>query len=150
MSGWPSRPHLFRAAAVALALCVSAVSAGSAQGAEAPAPAQRKTTQSESFVAIDPMYATILEGSKPRGLLMIELGLDVPDRALRARVSHALPTLRDAYVRSLMAYGATAVRAWRQPSVDDIADRMQAITDRVMGGPGAKVLMAQTAIRVTR
>jgi hypothetical protein len=148
MSGWPSLPDLFRAATLAFALC--AVGAGSAQASEAPAPAQRKTTQSESFVAIDPMYATILEGSKPRGLLMIELGLDVPDAAMRAQVSHALPTLRDAYVRSLMAYGATAVRAWRQPSVDDIADRMQAITDRVVGGPGAKVLMAQTAIRVTR
>ena len=148
MSGWPSLPHLFRVATLAFALC--ALSAETAQATEAPAPAQRKTTQSESFVAIDPMYATILEGSKPRGLLMIELGLDVPDAAMRARVSHALPTLRDAYVRSLMAYGATAVRAWRQPSVDDIADRMQAITDRVIGGPGAKVLMAQTAIRVTR
>jgi hypothetical protein len=34
--------------------------------------------------------------------------------------------------------------------VDDIAERMQSITDRMMGGPGAKVLMAQTAIRVTR
>ena len=148
MSGWPSLPDLFRAATVALVLCTAG--AGSAQAAEAAAPAQRKTTQSESFVALDPMYATILEGSKPRGLLMIELGLDVPDGAMRARVSHALPTLRDGYVRSLMAYGATAVRAWRQPSVDDIADRMQAITDRLMGGPGAKVLMAQTAIRVTR
>jgi hypothetical protein len=112
--------------------------------------AQRKTTQSESFVAIDPMYATILEGSKPRGLLMIELGLDIPDAEMRARVSHALPALRDAYVRSLIAYGSTAVRAWRQPSVDDISERMQTITDRLMGGPGAKVLMAQTAIRVTR
>ena len=148
MSGWPSLPDLFRAATVALVLCTSV--AGTAQAMEAPAPAQRKTTQSESFVALDPMYATILEGSRPRGLLMIELGLDVPDATMRARVSHALPTLRDAYVRSLMAYGATAVRAWRQPSVDDIADRMQAITDRLMGGPGAKVLMAQTAIRVTR
>jgi flagellar basal body-associated protein FliL len=148
MSGWTSLPELSRAATVALVLC--AVGTGGAEAAEAPAPAQRKTTQSESFVAIDPMYATILEGNKPRGLLMIELGLDVPDGAMRARVSHALPTLRDAYVRSLMAYGATAVRAWRQPSVDDIADRMQAITDRVIGGPGAKVLMAQTAIRVTR
>jgi hypothetical protein len=76
--------------------------------------------------------------------------LDVPDAAMRARVTHALPALRDAYVRSLIAYGATAVRAWRQPDVDDIADRMQTITDRLMGGPGAKVLMAQTAIRVTR
>jgi hypothetical protein len=148
MSGWPSHPDRFRAATVALVLC--ALGAGTAQASEAPAPAQRKTTQSESFVALDPMYATILEGSRPRGLLMIELGLDVPDAAMRARVNHALPTLRDAYVRSLMAYGATAVRAWRQPSVDDIAERMQAITDRLMGGPGAKVLMAQTAIRVTR
>ena len=146
MSRWPSLPRPFRAAAVALALF--SLGAGSAQGSEAPA--QRKTTQSESFIAIDPMYATILEGNKPRGLVMIELGLDVPDEAMRARVSHALPALRDAYVRSLMAYGAAAVRAWRQPSVEDIADRMQAITDRLMGGPGAKVLMAQTAIRVTR
>jgi hypothetical protein len=78
------------------------------------------------------------------------LGLDVPDTAMRARVAHALPALRDAYVRTLIAYGATAVRAWRQPDVDDIATRMQTVTDRLMGGPGAKVLMAQTAIRVMR
>ena len=137
------RPIL--AAAAALALLASGAGAAASE-----APAQRKTTQSESYVVIDPMYATILEGSKPRGLLMVELGLDVPDAAMRARVNHALPALRDAYVRSLIAYGATAVRAWRQPSVDDIAERMQTITDRLMGGPGAKVLMAQTAIRVTR
>ena len=144
MPGSPYLPHPIRAAAAALAL----LSFASAQAAEAPA--QRKTTQSESYVVIDPMYATILEGSKPRGLLMIELGLDVPDTAMRARVTHALPALRDAYVRTLIAYGATAVRAWRQPDVDDIATRMQTVTDRLMGGPGAKVLMAQTAIRVTR
>ena len=146
MSGWTTLPHPIRAAVVALAL----VSTGATGALASEAPAQRKTTQSESFVPIDPMYATILEGSKPRGLLMIEFGLDIPDAAMRARVSHALPALRDAYVRSLMAYGSTAVRAWRQPNVDDIATRMQTITDRLMGGPGAKVLMAQTAIRVTR
>jgi hypothetical protein len=145
MSGWPHLPHPIRAAAAAFAIFSLAENATAAE-----ASAQRKTTQSESYVVLDPMYATILEGAKPRGLLMIELGLDVPDAAMRARVTHALPALRDAYVRSLIAYGATAVRAWRQPDVDDIADRMQTITDRLMGGPGAKVLMAQTAIRVTR
>ena len=146
MSVWTPFSEPIRGALVALAF----LSAGSAGAEASEAPAQRKTTQSESFVPIDPMYTTILEGSRPRGLLMIEFGLDIPDAAMRARVSHALPALRDAYVRSLMAYGSTAVRAWRQPNVDDIADRMQTITDRLMGGPGAKVLMAQTAIRVTR
>jgi hypothetical protein len=65
-------------------------------------------------------------------------------------VNQSLPTLRDAYVRSLLTYAATSVRAWRQPSVEDIGTRMQAITDRVMGQTGARVLMAQTAIRLTR
>lgn len=147
MPGWPPIPLSLRAASLAFALIGFA---GAATASEAPAPAQRKTTQSESYVVIDPMYATIIEGNKPRGLLMVELGLDVPDAALRERVNHALPALRDAYVRSLIAYGATAVRAWRQPSVDDIAERMQAVTDKLVGGPGAKVLMAQTAMRVTR
>jgi len=147
MPGWPPRPLPLRAATLAFAVFAFA---GAAIASEAPAPAQRKTTQSESYVVIDPMYATIIEGNKPRGLLMVELGLDIPDAALRERVNHALPALRDAYVRSLIAYGATAVRAWRQPSVDDIAERMQAVTDRLVGGPGAKVLMAQTAMRVTR
>ena len=147
MPAWPSRPLPLRAATLALALLTFT---GAALASEAPAPAQRKTTQSESYVVVDPMYATIIEGNKPRGLLLVELGLDVPDAALRERVNHALPALRDAYVRSLIAYGATAVRAWRQPNVDDIAERMQAVTDRVVGGPGAKVLMAQTAMRVTR
>jgi hypothetical protein len=133
---------------MAVAVVLALLGPLNSHAADAPAP--RKTTQSVSYVVIDPMYATILDGSRPRGLLMVELGLDVPDGPMRDRVTHALPALRDAYVRSLMAYGATAVRPYRQPSVDDIAERMQVITDRLMGGPGAKVLMAQTAIRVTR
>ena len=120
------------------------------RAAEATGPAQHKTTQSESYVIIEPLYASILDGARSHGLLLVELGLDVPDEKLRVRVNQSLPNLRDAYVRSLLTYAATSVRAWRQPNVEDIAIRMQAITDRVMGQPGARVLMAQTAIRLTR
>ncbi|HXJ01903.1 MAG TPA: hypothetical protein VNH44_11810 [Micropepsaceae bacterium] len=112
--------------------------------------AQHKTTQSESYISIDPIYASILDGMRPRGLLMVEIGLDVPDAKLRERVNQNLPTLRDAYVQNLLTYAATAVRPWRQPNVEDIASRMQTVTNRVIGRDGAKVLMAQTAIRITR
>jgi hypothetical protein len=135
-------------------LAAVAVGAGTALAAEAAettqAPAQRKTTQSETYVVFEPIYASILEGGRPRGLLLVEMGLDVPDAELRGRISAALPTLRDAYVRSLLVYASTAVRAWRQPNVDDIAKRLQATTDTVVGRPGARVLMAQTAIRLSR
>ncbi len=122
-----------------------------ARAADANSPsAQHKTTQSESYVIIEPLYASILDGARSRGLLLVELGLDVPDTKLRGKVTQSLPTLRDAYVRSLLTYASTSVRAWRQPNVEDIAKRMQIITDRIMGQSGAQVLMAQTAIRLSR
>lgn len=136
-----------------LMLCaaLAALTAGAeSRAAEAPGPAQHKTTQSESYVIVEPIYASILDGTRSRGLLLVELGLDVPDPKLRGRVNHALPTLRDAYVRSLLTYASTAVRPWRQPSVEDLANRLQTITDRTMGREGARVLMAQTAIRLAR
>jgi flagellar basal body-associated protein FliL len=140
-----------RHAVLCLATAISLVwGSRAALAAEANAPAQRKTTQSESYIPIEPMYASILEGIRPRGLLLIELGLDVPDGKLRERITQNLPALRDAYLRALLTYAATAVRPSRQPNVEDIASRMQAITNRVVGREGAKVLMAQTAIRLTR
>jgi hypothetical protein len=121
-----------------------------ARGAAQPQAAQHKTTQSESYVSVDPIYSTIMDSGKPRGLLLIEFGLDVPDAKLRDDITRVMPTLRDAYVRGLLIYAATAVRPWRQPNVDEIAGRLQSITDRTMGHEGARVLMAQMAIRLTR
>jgi hypothetical protein len=116
---------------------------------EEAGPAVHKPTHAESYVMVEPLYASILEGVRPRGLLLVEFGLDVPDGKFREQVNRSVPRLRDAYVRSLLVYAATAVRPWRQPSVEDISARMQAITNQVMGREGARVLMAQTAIRLT-
>ena len=111
---------------------------------------KRKVTQSESYIQIDPMYASILVGDKPTGMLLIEISMDVPDPQLRQRVNEYMPLLRDAFVRSLSVYAANAVRTWRQPDIDDIATRMQKITDYILRKPGAKILMAQAAIRVNQ
>jgi len=140
---------LISACAAMAVLCLCGAGAVNA-AEETKEAAQHKTTQSESYISIDPIYASILDGMRPRGLLMVEIGLDVPDAKLRERVNQNLPTLRDAYVQNLLTYAATAVRPWRQPNVEDIASRMQTVTNRVIGRDGAKVLMAQTAIRITR
>ena len=126
-----------------------ALSAGEVPAAEnASEGGGHKATSSTSFVAFDPFYSTVLDGERARGLLMVEMGLDVPDEKLRERVNLALPTLRDAYVRSLSAYATTAVRLYRQPNLEDIVARMQAVTDQMLGKKGAaKVLMVQMAVR---
>jgi flagellar basal body-associated protein FliL len=110
---------------------------------------EHKTTQSKSYVMVDPIYTTIVADNRAAGMLMVGAGLDVPNDALRDEVNRSLPVLRDAYIRNLMTFTANMVRTDIQPDVGLIADRLQAVTDRALKKKGAKVLLAQVAIRVT-
>ena len=112
--------------------------------------AVHKITQSVSYLMIDPIYTTIMDNNKPTGLLMIGIGLDVPNADLRGQTEQVMPVLRDAYVRALLEFTATSVRSWRQPDVGEIADRLQRVTDRMLRRPGARILLAQVAMRLTK
>jgi flagellar basal body-associated protein FliL len=137
-------PVLVIAALLGGGLTVRAEDAPKAQ--KAP---EHKTTQSKSYIMVDPIYTTIVADNRAAGMLMVGAGLDVPDDALRIEVNRSLPVLRDAYIRNLMTFTANMVRTDAQPDVSLIADRLQAVTDRALNKKGAKVLLAQVAIRVT-
>jgi flagellar basal body-associated protein FliL len=139
----PTLPVLVLATALATGPAARAEDAPKAQ--KAP---EHKTTQSRSYIEIDPIYTTIVADNRAAGMLMVGAGLDVPDEKLRDEVNRALPVLRDAYVRNLMTFTANVVRTDSQPDVGMIADRLQGVTDRALGKRGAKVLLAQVAIRV--
>ena len=111
---------------------------------------EHKTSQSKSYLSLEPIYTTIVSDNRAQGMLMVGIGLDVPSEELREVADRSMPVLRDAYVRNLMAFTATAVKTDAQPDVTMIADRLQNITDRALGKKGAKVLLAQVAIRVSR
>ncbi len=133
----------------ALGLTFLYLLASSALADDAPAPKHR-ITQSESYMMLEPIYATVIVGDKPSGTLMVAIGLDIPDPKLRADATHALPVLRDAYVRNLMAFAWSHVKPWIQPDVEEIATRLQNVTDRMLRKRGARVLLAQVAVRITR
>jgi flagellar basal body-associated protein FliL len=137
---------------IALILALLAAAALPAVAQDAPkkqkAP-EHKATQSKSFVDIDPIYTTIVADNRAAGMLMIRVGLDVPDDALHADIDRSMPVLRDAYVRNLMTFTANNVRTDAQPDVALIADRLQGVTDRALKRKGARVLLSQVAIRVT-
>jgi flagellar basal body-associated protein FliL len=136
------RRSVLLAIVIAFAL---AVPAGAAKTA-----AVHRITQSASYLMIDPFYTTIMDGNHIVGLLMVGIGLDVPNADLRAQTEKRMPVLRDVYVRSLLAYTATSVRPWRQPDVGEIADRLQRVTDRTLKRKGARILLAQVAMRLAK
>jgi hypothetical protein len=138
------------ALSILLVFCVGAQAAANAPAA-APQQAapEHRITQSESYIMLAPMYATIMDGERPGGMLMVAVGLDIPDPQLRAEANRAMPVLRDAFVRSVMAFTWTHVRIAEQPDVASIADRLQRIADRELRSKGAHVLLAQVACRLT-
>ena len=136
----------------AVIVCLACLLAGTARAAEEEggdkkAP-EHKITQAKSYLMLDPIYTSIVEDDRPIGMLMIGVGIDVPNEELREVVTRSMPVLRDAYVRNLMAFSAVSVRGNVQPDVTAIASRLQSVTDRALGKKGAKVLLAQVAIRV--
>jgi flagellar basal body-associated protein FliL len=142
------RPAVFVIAALAVAWAGARARAEDAPKAQ-KAP-EHKTTQSKSYIMVDPIYTTIVADNRAAGMLMVGAGLDVPDDKLREEVERSMPVLRDAYIRNLMTFTANVVRTDSQPDVGLIADRLQAVTDRALKKKGAaKVLLAQVAIRVT-
>jgi flagellar basal body-associated protein FliL len=143
------RPYLAPAGlALAALLAALPVRAAEDDAKKAKAP-EHKTTQSKSYIMIDPIYTTIVGDNRAAGMLMVGAGLDVPDAALRDEVNRSMPVLRDAYIRNLMTFTANVVRTDAQPDVGTIADRLQAVTDRALKKKGARILLAQIAIRVT-
>lgn len=110
--------------------------------------AKHKMTQSQSYLMLEPMYATIMDGDRPAGMLLVAIGLDIPDPKLRADAERALPLLRDNYVRSVMSFAWSSVRLSEQPDVVAIADRLQRVTDKALHRKGARVLLAEVASRV--
>jgi flagellar basal body-associated protein FliL len=138
---------LFAGVAVALLAAAPAFGDDPADTQKKP---EHKVTQSTSYLEVDPIYTTIVSDNHAAGMLMVGIGIDVPDAGLRDEVSRSLPVLRDAYLRNLMAFTASAVRTDAQPDVEAIADRLQGVTDRALKKKGAHVLLAQVALRVTR
>jgi flagellar basal body-associated protein FliL len=134
--------------ALIVALLVLAISPARADDDDQKS-AKHKVTQSKSYLMVDPIYTTIMTNDRPAGMLMIGIGIDIPDEKLRGEAEHSMPVLRDAYVRNLMSFAATQVRTNTQPDVTLIANRLQGVTDRALGRKGARLLLAQVAIRLT-
>jgi hypothetical protein len=119
--------------------------AGSPALAHAGEGGEKKKTGSTSYLPIEALTGAIIRPDGRRGVLSVECGLDVPDEALRGRADASLPRLRAAYVQTVIAYAAGLAPAV-PPSADFLAIALQRDTNRVLGRPGAKLLLGAVLV----
>lgn len=106
---------------------------------------QHKRGGGASYVQMPAINATVIRRSGDYGVLTVEVGLDAPDPAIRERASLSAPRLRDAYARFLVLYGRS-LPPGGSPNPELVGTQLQRATDRVLGKPGARVLLGSVVL----
>ncbi len=130
----PHRRHFMLAAAFALIATPAAAQ-------HAPPDRQQRLTSAESFIPMPTLSAAVIQRETTRGTLVVDMGIDVQDRALRGRAGSSGPRLRDALRTALSTYATTYYRDRTAPDPTTLTRLMQQAVDRTLGAPGARVLL---------
>jgi flagellar basal body-associated protein FliL len=129
------------ALAALAALAGPAAASSSAAQEQAPASRQERLTSAESFLPLPTLSASVLQRRSSQGTLVVDMGLDIPDAALRRRARLSEPRLRDALRTALATYASTYYRARTAPDPTQLTRLMQQAIDQSLGASGARVLL---------
>jgi hypothetical protein len=123
-----------------LALAALAAGPGSALATE-----DRRLGGGDSYIQIETVTGTVLRGGQRRGVMTVQLGIDVPDPGLRTRAAASAPRLRAAYAQVVMTYAA-GLPPGGLPNADYLSRELQRQTDLVLGRPGARLLLGSIVV----
>jgi flagellar basal body-associated protein FliL len=130
------------AASVVPATAAGGGSSSSASAQQAPATRQERLTSAETYLPMPTFSAGVLQRNSNQGTMVVDMGLDIPDADLRRRALLNAPRLRDALRTALANYSSVYYRVHTAPSPTELTRQMQMAVDRVLGAPGARVLLA--------
>lgn len=119
--------------------------AASAAGAAMAAPAPNGGTPANSYINLNSLNASTVRADGRRGVLTVDVGVDVPDMALRAAAARSGPRLRAAMSEAAQRI-AGALRPGEPPDVDRLSRDLQAAVDRTLGRGGARVLLGTVMV----
>lgn len=129
------------------ALLGLAAAAGAVTAAARPARAGGPTAppSTNSYVALPTATATIVRRDGRRGVMTVEIGVDAPDAALRARAEQSRPRLSAAYSEAVAQAGRNLLPG-APPDVEALITALQGATDRVLGRAGARLLIGTVMV----
>ena len=113
--------------------------------AAGPKAEEKKRSGGGSYLQMQALAATVRRPNGRRGVLTVEVGLDVPDAKLRKEAELQLPRLRAAFVQTLQTYAAGMTPAL-PPNPDVLGAAMQRDADRILRQKGAKLLLGTMLI----
>jgi hypothetical protein len=132
--------HLRRTVLALALLALAAPAAAQPSGQDSGR--SRSLTSAVTYLPLPTLSTTVVGRFTTSGMLVVDVGLDVPDQALRAQASAMAPRLRDALRTALSAYANAYYRDNTAPDPETIARLMQTAVDRTLGRAGARLLLS--------
>jgi hypothetical protein len=126
-------------------LIVAALAGAFAPGLALAEEAAHKKGGGLSFIQLDTLSGTLTRADGRRGVMTVEVGVDVPDPALHARAAQSTPRLIAAFDEVVRTYAA-GLPAGAPPNADYLSMALQRQTDAVLGRPGARLLLGTVLV----
>lgn len=96
--------------------------------------------QKPSYLSLKTVTVSMVRPDGRRGVLTVEVGIDVPNPALRDDADLYMPLLNSAFVSALQPY-ALGLSPGQPPNADYISMVLQRATDQVLKRRGARLLL---------
>lgn len=119
---------------------------GEAADAAKPDPQATRITGSPNYIPTFGLRASITRGTKLKGILAVDAGLDIPDSKARKKAEATKPRLMSAMRDAVLAYANLSYKVGAPPDADLLKARMQKAVDGVIGPGQAKVALASVII----
>lgn len=125
-----------------IGLALVAASAGSAGAAPSSGDGG---TPANSYINLNSLNGSVVRADGRRGVLAVDVGIDVPDATLRTTAAASGPRLRAEMSRVVQTFAA-ALRPGEPPDVDRLSRELQFAVNQALGRRGARVLLGTVMI----
>jgi len=98
-------------------------------------------------VFLEPLVVSVMRDMRVRGLLSLDVGLELTDPDSRSDVEKLMPRLRDRYIQALTYLASNRIDVSRPVDIDALNTVLQAATNRTLGADTARVLISGATVR---
>jgi flagellar basal body-associated protein FliL len=98
------------------------------------------------FVDLESITIAVIRNRRIEKHVVLQLSLEVPDEESRSAVSHALPRVKDAFIKDLYDYYAVQPPGREGINVEAIKKRLKRTADEVMGPGKVRAVLIQGAV----
>jgi flagellar FliL protein len=98
------------------------------------------------FVDLESITIAVIRNRRIQKHVVLQVTLEVPDEESRAVVSHALPRVKDAFIKDLYDYYAIQQQGREGINVEAIKKRLKRTADEALGPGKVRAVLIQGAV----